>query len=795
LNNVIFSRSRVKRGQITLFVIIGLLFLIGAIFFFSTTSSLSSNAEKKLLNSADTVDDVYRPVQQFVEQCLYQTTKKSLDEIGAHGGYLDPLHSGGHSFSFDKSRPTESDGVSFDGEGDGFVPYWFYSQTPNADSLHLDAEMRIPELDTIKREHEDYIKKNLFSCLNDFKDFEGYSDGSIVINDAEPKITVLYSDDSVIAKAEFKLSISRPNGKSTNIKNFVVNIPIPFKKYYSLAKSITLTESTEQYLESLTLDVISRYSGLSSDRLPPFAGFSIGHDQVFWSKTAVKNNLHSLLQSFVPIFNVLNSKNYLSLNFQNMTPSEKLFFEKFTLPPEVYAEPSMSINHILLDWPIYMDVSPSNGELLTSSTDDSENYGPYFQKPAPDQNYRFFYDVSYPVIVSIHDENRSGNLDYTFNFALESNIKFNRGWIDYAHRNGPLPWDESWVEFDDGSGIQANNDNENSANINNDSSYSNEAAKLFFSEDQKISGNVTLLTFDKNTGKPLPDVTLRLGVGSMVSKSLGVTKINDQGLAEFNDKLPFVANAYIELIKDDYKKLILPITTKNSEPLDLGSFSLEPFAYKNTTIKIYDLNTKTLHEKEANDTVTVTLTRIKPDDGFTTTAVFKGNNSMINLRILPGEYSISGIFITSAGEVIPAKSKKVCDDSFKCAMFHLTGTAMALSSWDALNEKFCHGMLPCKKMKEENRYIPKEPIEMKPMMWGGVELLDSEPIVLSKESIYGNSTLVLKVLRLPHPKNIDDMNLMSQIGNFSRAYRSMILPVVENISKNKSVDLSVNQNI
>ncbi len=755
-----------KKGQITLFVIIGLVLLLGALFFFFARLSIVQSQENKILNSADKVDNTYRPIQQQVETCLFQLSKDSLDKIGVHGGYLEPFGEGQQTFTYTESKPYESEGIAFTNDKKTFVPYWFYSPTPMSDDLNIQVKDAAPSLEQIQAQQENYIQQHLYECLDNFKTIQTTSGSTITIQDEKPEITVYYADDSVITKAKFKLSVTKENGKSKTLSSFVTQLPIPFKQYYNTAKSIALTESTDQYLEGLTMELVSRYSGLSSDKLPPLVGFKQGYDQVFWSKTTVKNHLNQLLQTFIPLFNVEGSKNFYEMNLSGLTPSEQTFFKKFTLPFTYVFNPQLSINHIFLpSWNDYIDINPSNGELLTSSTDNSENYGPYFSKPAPDQNYRFFYDVAFPVIVSIHEDNLPGGLDYTFNFALESTVKFNRCWLDYADGKGPLPWDPSWLEFDTGNGFPSD---QTGYVEGGDTSYSPEAAKLFADTKQQISGNVTLYTFDEATKEPLTGVYARIGLGSMVSNLIDKTSLDNQGLAELNHKFPIVTNAFIELTKEGYRKKVVPLTTRINESLDLGAYTLEPLAEKNVTVKIYDLNTQTFSDRKFNDTVTLTLTRINSDDAdeFTATAVFRQNQTNILLNLLPGTYSISGIYITADGETIPANSKKICDSMVSCAM-----------------------------MKKEDRYIPKEPIEMKPMMWGGVEFTSTYPVTLSKEMIYSNDTIEFRVLRLPHPKSIDDMNMASNLPGYTAKYRSTLLPIQITAGTQQSFNPTINPNI
>ena len=74
-----------KRGQVTVFVILGLALLIGAlIYFYITTRDIRPNVNVPRLGG-----DAGQ-VQEFVEGCIDQIGRTGLTELGRHGGYIDP---------------------------------------------------------------------------------------------------------------------------------------------------------------------------------------------------------------------------------------------------------------------------------------------------------------------------------------------------------------------------------------------------------------------------------------------------------------------------------------------------------------------------------------------------------------------------------------------------------------------------------------------------------------------------------------------------------------------------------
>src|SRR3989338_9662011 len=76
-----------KKGQIAIFLIIGILIIIaGAFYFYATTFTTESRIETRLAEVQEVPAD-FNPVKEFVDQCIYSTALKGLEDIGANGGY------------------------------------------------------------------------------------------------------------------------------------------------------------------------------------------------------------------------------------------------------------------------------------------------------------------------------------------------------------------------------------------------------------------------------------------------------------------------------------------------------------------------------------------------------------------------------------------------------------------------------------------------------------------------------------------------------------------------------------
>src|SRR3989338_3902542 len=81
-----------KKGQMAIFLIVGILIIVaGAFYFYTTTFTTESRIERKLAETQE-VSAEFNPVKEFADQCIYSTALEGLRLIGENGGYtsIDP---------------------------------------------------------------------------------------------------------------------------------------------------------------------------------------------------------------------------------------------------------------------------------------------------------------------------------------------------------------------------------------------------------------------------------------------------------------------------------------------------------------------------------------------------------------------------------------------------------------------------------------------------------------------------------------------------------------------------------
>lgn len=78
-----------KRGQITLFIIVGIVIFAIIIFFLFLGSNLNNNIKKENIAS-QSISEEAKKIQGFVDSCLEVLSKEAIDNVYSYGGYADP---------------------------------------------------------------------------------------------------------------------------------------------------------------------------------------------------------------------------------------------------------------------------------------------------------------------------------------------------------------------------------------------------------------------------------------------------------------------------------------------------------------------------------------------------------------------------------------------------------------------------------------------------------------------------------------------------------------------------------
>ena len=121
------ARFSNKKGQITVFIILGILILlISGIYL--VTRAIKVEEYITIIPIIANVPDELLPIRTYTEACINNLAEDALKKLGTQGGYIDLEQFG---ISFNQVIPTEADGIQFSPNSDLNVPYWWYLKAPN----------------------------------------------------------------------------------------------------------------------------------------------------------------------------------------------------------------------------------------------------------------------------------------------------------------------------------------------------------------------------------------------------------------------------------------------------------------------------------------------------------------------------------------------------------------------------------------------------------------------------------------------------------------------------------------
>jgi hypothetical protein len=733
-----------KSAQITIFIVIGFAFLIvGGIFIY--LNSIKSD-EISVEPVVDSVSENFKIVQTYVLKCINDVAADAIVKVGENGGYIsltDPLYM---SKTFRLSPlPTESDVVYLGSTHP--VPYWWQMKSRNK---CFECEMsteNIPTLEDISEQLANYVDINLPSCLGDFEVFS--AEGFLITKEQPPKTTVTITPERVLFQTVFPIEVSKASS-TTNLKNFGQELDVPFGQMYALAQTITAKEMGDQYLESIAQNLITSYSGIDPNKLPPTAGFKSGSSSVTWAESYISLMFKDLLSSNIGLIQIENTKGAKILSSESIY--EQALYKNLFLDNNVTYK-NISASFFYLDWPIYFDITPSIGDLL-SPTSRRNEFPNNMVTPIETQSYEFFYDISYPVVVELHDEFAFSGKGFNFIFALEGNIRDNKNMLEWHLGQGTIgqyDYSRTQIDFEDGVNTSYSEYDLNT-NTTLNFSFKKPSKSLMCSYDQRIGSEIELFALNTKTNFSVSSASIAFGCGNYKTcPSFGAT----DGIGYFKGNLPVCIGSYVRVDKDGYlSRVITNISSVPETKIDLGSIYLEPIRIKKASVKVIPItiinSTKyptaefaevvhnVLLPLKTNENILITLTREKSnvyEQDFFQTLIIDSTGKQ-DLKLVSGNYSLQLTYTDNDGVTIPARAKFVGD-----------------------------------------KLVRYPEVPMKPAMLGTTTFDDTtggfwEVTSADLEKAY----VTFYVMRMEIPKKIEDLSEFGMFDNYSQIYRVVLLP-------------------
>ena len=612
-----------KKAQIAIFMIIGLIIVIGAVIFYYSTQKIAKPLEPEVKIIEEQVPIEFDPIKNYANDCAYSAGVEGLKIIGKQGGYISFTNKNLNKESFITTQnPTESDAVSFTKNSELKVAYWWYLKSANNCRGDCKFASKRPELrqtdNSIEKQLERYIDLRFKECLNNFAPF--VEQGFRVNEEGKVKTDVTITPIDVLVIVEYPLSIERQDTK-TKISQFLVRIPVNLEKIYDLATKVTNLEIKHRYLEKHILNLIVAFSGVNKEKLPPMSDmqFKFG-STISWQKSDIKNKITGLLAAYIPLFQVDGTYNYE----RNIFGSElkQRLYDSTIIPVTNSSFKDLAAYFTYLDfWPTYFDLNCKGEQCIPSSANSLISFFGI-------QEYRFAYDLSFPVMVELKDPFALNGQGYSFNFFIEGNIRNNK----------PMPTDFVPLER----------------------ATLSERSLLC---DTRTSGSITINVINAATKKPVDDAQV---LYTVIDESCFIGATNADGI--LTEKFPVAVGGVVNLVKDRYISKAVEFDPRLNRD-DSLKVQLQPIYTKKLIVKkknvvktqqgwqfsnaAVDLNNK--------ESATITLTRFN-DEGeldFSSIANYEGGKEPSEMEIAPGKYSADISLILDERIVIPEKEKCV----------------------------------------------------------------------------------------------------------------------------------------
>ena len=392
----ILNKNPSKKGQVTVFMIIGILLILSLILIISFRKEIFTFNPEEILTTEK------GKIQNYIASCIQSSGEEAVKLIGLQGGYIKV------------PEDIASDGSLHLRTSDTHVvPYWAYGDTVNFLSL-----------EEIKKDIDKHIEANIRSCLFGLEPFqETYDLREKTDITADTKI----SDKKIIFDVHWNIEVKNKAGEVvTELMDHAAESDIKLKKVYETSKRIIEKEMSSLKFEDITQDLLAL-----EHPLVPLAGLEIACKEKKWRIEEVKSTLKEMLRVNIGQIKVKGTE---IIEF----PEELSYYQNhylWDLGNDFSSSEISAFFNFDPNYPFSFDVRPRSGSYLRSGQLGGNNN---LISNFCVQNWKFVYEISYPVLVDIRDETTG----YSFNFAFTVHLKNNvpdRGGIVLSQR--PLFFD------------------------------------------------------------------------------------------------------------------------------------------------------------------------------------------------------------------------------------------------------------------------------------------------------------------------------------------------------------------
>ncbi|MBD3361829.1 hypothetical protein GF358_03485 [Candidatus Woesearchaeota archaeon] len=410
-----------NKGQVTVFIILGVLLLLTAgLIIYLTTQKVVKPVEEQII-----IPEGTEPVYNYISECIYQTAKQGIIKLGMQGGYVNLPAA---------ITKTPASHISLDPYETFKVPYWYYQ-----------GQDRKPTLEFLQLEINSYLRQRLTDCT-DFTSFEPRYKitprGEFI-----PKTTI--TDDNVIIELIWPLEI-KTGQKTIQLNKVVEEIDVKLKEIHDIASTTMNFENQKMAFENITMGLVSTNPEI------PTNGMIIDCTPQRWYLNEIENEMKQMMQYNIPSIRLENTpytsfdasrRTYSNLEsdyediinqlekdkqpkFPENPPEDAYEYFKMLLNPGINPTEIRAGFSYRPEWPMTIIAYPHEGNVLKSNKiRGARKYLGYLCL----NQWHFVYDIEFPVMMTLKDTEAFNGEGYTFQYAFPVQIddnSFDRKVID-----------------------------------------------------------------------------------------------------------------------------------------------------------------------------------------------------------------------------------------------------------------------------------------------------------------------------------------------------------------------------
>lgn len=384
--------NREKKAQISLFIILGLILLLSAGTYLYMNSS--KNQGQGFINEKRSV------IENYVTTCISRTSEEALLLLGNQGGYVHiPQEISNNPSSF----------IALDSARLSIIPYWYYQ-----------GKIRVPNINYMQEDISKYVEENLPGCIDHFaalsKQYKFTELGNATVK-------TRIADEAVIIDVNFPFEAFDYKTETKSFDKFTISFDVKLKKMTELAKEILDYENENAFFENITIDLMAMNNDI------PLSGMEFSCDRLAWPFLDVKNSVIQAVNLNFPRIRFKNTKYmpfmYPEKDYAKKTGLEDNYeFKHFLITPSKNSYDDLSASAIYYpEFGLDMVARPGpNNGVLESNRGKGQDLFRYVCM----QLYHFTYDLYFPVMISIRDNDAFSKNGFIFRFATPVMIDHNQ---------------------------------------------------------------------------------------------------------------------------------------------------------------------------------------------------------------------------------------------------------------------------------------------------------------------------------------------------------------------------------